>query len=334
MAKLSGSTSGDKADYSVNEVRVETHQEGMRLDAFISAVTGFSRSFIQHLINKGLVVSPSHQKDLKQSTKVKAGVVFQVKIPPPVELEIRPEPVDFKVVYEDPHIIVLDKPAGLVVHPAPGNWEKTLVHGLLYRYPEIGRINNVIRPGIVHRLDSTTSGLMVVARSEEALSGLQLQFKNRLVTKIYLALADGKPGTAEGQLNYPVGRSRTNRYKMAVTESGRPSRTDYRVLWTKNNLSLISCTLHSGRTHQIRVHFKQAGCPLVGDRLYGNKDRTRSMDQLERIFLHSWKLGFEHPVTGEKLLFISSLPAELVNFLRRILSRDQAPHTENPDNSM
>ncbi|MDR2136674.1 MAG: RluA family pseudouridine synthase, partial [Synergistaceae bacterium] len=213
-----------------------------------------------------------------------------------------------------PDLLVIDKPAGLVVHPAPGHWKGTLVHGLLWRYPDLGPFNNVRRPGIVHRLDATTSGLMLVARGQRAMELLQKDFKARTIEKTYLALARGSFNRREGVLEGPIGRHSANRLKMAVTEGGRPSITEYRVLWEKDGYSFVVCKLLTGRTHQIRVHMAAAGHPLAGDSLYGTVPKK---DALHRVFLHSWKLGFLHPVSGRKLSFTCPLPEELRTFLKR-----------------
>ena len=215
-------------------------------------------------------------------------------------------------------MIVVDKPAGLVVHPAPGHWSGTLVHGLLFRYPDLGTLNGVRRPGIVHRLDATTSGLMVVARNGLAQEGLFRDFKARRIRKEYLALCYGKTPALRGSVKYPIDRDPYNRLRMACVEGGREAWTDYERLWSVNDYSLVKCTLHSGRTHQIRVHMQAVRCPLVGDRLY--VPSRRSPFGPERIFLHSWKLGFKHPRTGDDMFFTRPLPPELSGFLREIRS--------------
>ena len=219
-------------------------------------------------------------------------------------------------VYDDEDVIVVNKPAGLVVHPAPGHWSGTLVHGLLFRYPDLGALNGVQRPGIVHRLDATTSGLMVVARNGLAQEGLFKDFKERRVHKEYLALCWGEPPRAEGSVKYPIGRDPYSRLKMACVEDGREAWTDYKKLWSFGGKSLVICRLHSGRTHQIRVHMQALRCPLVGDRLYAPS--RPSPFGPERVFLHSWKLGFTHPRTREEMRFVRPLPPELVNYLKEL----------------
>ena len=252
-------------------------EEGGRLDVFLSHGLGVTRSFAQRLLKEGRVEGPGGR--LRPAAKVLPGAAYRVALPEPEGMEIEPEPAAFGVVYEDRDLAVIDKPAGLVVHPAPGHWRGTLVHGLLWRYPEMRLLRNRLRPGIVHRLDATTSGLMVVARRQEAMEELQRMFQARRVTK----------------------------ERMAVVEGGRPALTGYRVLWRRGGASLTVCSLFTGRTHQIRVHMAALGHPLFGDALYG-ASRGR---ELGRVFLHSWCLAFPHPVTGVPLSFRLPLPREL-----------------------
>ena len=315
-----GPTDENETKETFCKINPESVNAGQRLDIYLSNVMGLSRSFIQHLIKDGNVVN-DQQIRLKQSNRVQSGQQITVTIPPVENLQVTPEPVPFDVLYEDASILVINKPAGIVVHPAPGNWHGTLVHGLIYRYPEIGLFNNVIRPGIVHRLDQSTSGLMIIARDQQSMEGLQAQFKARSVIKKYLALTRGVPSHKEGLIDLPIGRDPRNRKRMAILSTGRESRTLYRVLWSCNNHSLVECTLLTGRTHQIRVHLRYLGCPLAGDILYGG--RNISYQEMGRVFLHSWKLGFIHPVTLKRLYFTQPLPPELIVYLQNTLSRDQ-----------
>ena len=284
---------------------------GERLDVFLARRLGVTRSFAQRLVREGRAFCDGAKP--KPALKVREGAVCRVAMPPPEELEIAPEPVDFRVVHEDDALLVVDKPAGLVVHPAPGHWSGTLVHGLMWRYPDMGPFNNVKRPGIVHRLDATTSGLMLVARRQGAMEALQEQFRDRSLEKEYLALVRGRLASAEGTLSGPIGRDPANRLRMTVIEGGRPALTGYRVLWCCGGLSLVLCTLHTGRTHQIRVHLAALGRPLVGDTLYGAPEEPG----FGRVFLHSWRLAFSHPVTGARMAFRSPLPRDLLAYLGR-----------------
>ncbi len=294
--------------------RLISDVSGERLDVFLSQKLGVARSFAQKLIKDGHVTQDGlpGSKRLKPSVRVSEGDLYIINMPPAETLDIEPEPVDFNVIYEDEWLLIIDKPAGLVVHPAPGNWRGTLVHGLLWRYPEMGPFNNVHRPGIVHRLDATTSGLMVVARQQDVMEGLQKLFAERSIDKDYLALVHGSLPNSSGTLSGPIGRHPQHRIKMAVVEGGSPSLTGYKVLWSKGGYSFLECRLFTGRTHQIRVHLSAFGHPLVGDVLYGAKAEPG----FERVFLHSWRLAFKHPMTGESLSFRSPLPEELKRYLQ------------------
>lgn len=288
---------------------------GHRLDFAVSRELGISRAYAQKLI-KGVHVASENDRRIKPSIKVELGERYCIDVPPVEKLDLEPENVPFDVVYSDTDVIVVSKPAGLVVHPAPGHWRGTLVHGLLYRFPELGNLNGVERPGIVHRLDATTSGLMVVARNGLAQEKLFNEFKARTVGKIYLALCYGAPRRARARIDMPIGRDPANRQRMTVIEEGRPSVTDYEVLWSREGCSLVQCVLHSGRTHQIRVHMKAIGCPLVGDTLYAPSKRSSFGGP--RVFLHAWKLSFHHPRDGHRMSFTVPLPDDLKGFLQGI----------------
>lgn len=285
---------------------------GHRLDFAVSRELGLSRTYSQNLIRKGRVASLTGRR-VKPAIIVVPGETYTIDVPPPEKLQLEPEDVDFGIVFFDKDIIVVDKPAGLVVHPSPGHWRGTLVHGLLWRFPELGNLNGVERPGIVHRLDAGTSGLMVVARSGLAQEKLYKAFKERRVTKVYLALCFGRPPHDGGAIDAPIGRDEGHRIRMAAVGGGRSALTDYRVLWSRGGQSLVECRLHTGRTHQIRVHMKHIGCPLVGDLLYA-PSRPSPFDP-PRVFLHAWKLGFAHPRDNRPLSFCSHIPEELIRVL-------------------
>ncbi len=293
---------------------------GKRLDVFLSQRLGIPRTFAQKLIEGGRV-SLSPFKRLRPGLKLTGAETAEVILPPPESLELEPEEVPFNVIYEDRWILVVDKPSGVVVHPAPGNWRGTLVHGLLHRFGDFGPFNNVLRPGIVHRLDATTSGLLVIAREQSVMEDLQRQFRERVVEKRYLALAEGNMKGLRGRIELPVGRSSSNRLRMAVVPQGKSALTEYRVLWRRAGFSFLECDIATGRTHQIRVHLSHIGHPLDGDGLYGADKKQAAL--LGRVFLHSWKLGFVHPVSHKRLSFRASLPVFLIGRLREILSRDQ-----------
>ncbi len=290
---------------------------GVRLDVFLSSRLGITRTFARKLVEEGNVrLLP--EKKATPGMKMVPGIRAEVTVPPPEALDLEPEEVPFGVVYEDDWLIVIDKPSGVVVHPAPGNRHGTLVHGLLHRFRSFGSFNNVLRPGIVHRLDASTSGLLVVAREQEILENLQNQFRLREVRKLYLALVHGRVKNASGRIEAPIGRSPSNRLRMAVVEDGKHAITDFRRLWVRDGYSFLECSIATGRTHQIRVHLSSMGHPIVGDVLYGaDKKKAASAG---RVFLHSWKLSFLHPKTGNRLFFRSCLPAALTGQLREILS--------------
>jgi 23S rRNA pseudouridine1911/1915/1917 synthase len=229
-------------------------------------------------------------------------------------MDLEPENVPFDVLHEDPDFLVIDKPSGLVVHPAPGNWTGTLVHGLLFRYGDFGELSGARRPGIVHRLDAGTSGLMVIARNQWAHERLSLAFKKRFVDKEYLALVWKIVPWEVLEVRFPIGRDPHNRVRMSVHPDGKEAHTTFRVLRRFRKATLLACRLYTGRTHQIRVHASAIGHPLVGDTLYGPEYPL--FPEVERIFLHAWKLRFPHPRTWEKIGFRSCLPQELVAMLQ------------------
>jgi 23S rRNA pseudouridine1911/1915/1917 synthase len=293
---------------------------GQRIDRVVAMLTGCSRADAAAALAGGSV-DIDGVVVVKPSTKVAEGQRVTLSVDP---VRVEPAPVadpsiEVRTVYEDDHVIVVDKPAGLVVHPAPGHFGGTLVHGLLARYPELVDVGgDPIRPGIVHRLDKGTSGLLVVARTEVAHGGLVEQLQDHLVDRHYTALVWGLLDTPLGTIDAPIGRSRRDPLRMAVAATGRESRTHYEVRGeysTPAELSLLQCRLETGRTHQIRVHLKSIGRPVVGDELYGGARRTLSMD---RPFLHATDLNFDHPVTGERLHFHSDPPADLQAVLAKI----------------
>jgi len=294
--------------------------DGERLDVFLTWKLDRTRSQVQALIRDGKVRLEQGGK-AKPSMVVRNGMGINVSLEPRPAGELIPEPVFFGVVWEDEDILVVDKPSGLIVHPSPGHWKGTLVHGLLDRFPEIAESGAPGRPGIVHRLDASTSGLMVVARNDRSFDILTRAFQERRVRKEYLALVWGVPQKPLGKVDLPIGRNPRNRYRMAVISSGKSAVTEYSVLWSRDGFSLVRCRLVTGRTHQIRVHMKHIGCPLVGDHLYA--PRRKTPQGLDRLFLHSWILGFDHPRSRKPLLFRSFLHQELKSFLGEALTRDR-----------
>ncbi|MEP6668755.1 MAG: RluA family pseudouridine synthase [Chthoniobacter sp.] len=290
-----------------SEFRVEPAGAGVRLDQFlVGAAPSFSRARLQDLIKAGHVTL--NGVAAKSSARLRAGDAITLHEPPPVTTETVAEDIALDVLFEDDDLIVVNKPAGLVVHPAAGNWTGTLVNALLHHCPTLSGIGGERRPGIVHRLDKETSGCVVVAKNDAAHQSLAKQFAGREVTKIYLALAAGKLARLSGTIEAAIGRHPVQRKKMTVVTAGRgrASKTSYRVVREVPAGTLVECTLHTGRTHQIRVHLKHLGHPVLGDEVYGKRG------SFARQMLHAWRLGFMHPRTQERLNFESPIPADFV----------------------
>lgn len=246
--------------------------------------------------------------------RLEGGERLRVVLPPPQPAELRPEPVELEVVYEDEHLVVVDKPAGMPVHPGPAHGGGTLVNALLARYPDLPGIGGVQRPGIVHRLDKDTSGLIIVARTQAAHAALSEQLKRREVQKTYLALLEGQLRPDEAMIEAPVGRDPNNRLRMMVrAEGGREAQTIYRVRARYRGYCLVEASPVTGRTHQLRVHFASLGHPVAGDPVYGHASALVS-----RQFLHSWRLRLRHPINGRELSLEAPLPPDLQSVLDRL----------------
>jgi 23S rRNA pseudouridine1911/1915/1917 synthase len=287
---------------------VEAASVGTRLDQFLAAtVPELSRARLQDLIKAGHVTL--NRASTKPNARLRVGDAIRLEEPAPVASSTTAEDIALEVLFEDDDLIVINKPAGLVVHPAAGNWSGTLVNALLHHCTVLSGIGGEQRPGIVHRLDKETSGCLVAAKNDLAHQSLARQFAGREVTKIYLALVAGKLRRLSGVIEAPIGRHPVQRKKMTVVPEGRgrEAKTSYRVLAeVAPGTTLVECTLHSGRTHQIRVHLKHLGHPLLGDDVYGRRAG------FARQMLHAWRLGFTHPRTGEKMLFESPIPPDFV----------------------
>ena len=283
-----------------------------RLDQYLAAQdTGLTRSTLQHLIVDGQVLV--NGKSAKPSARVREGDRVTLSVPPPRPTGLVAQNIPVTVVYQDQDLVVIDKPAGLAVHPGPGHPDSTLVNALLALCPDIEGIGGEIRPGIVHRLDKDTSGLMVVAKTHQAHTNLSAQIKTRQVSKGYLALVEGVPGRAQGKVDAPVGRHPRRRTRMAVVVGGKEARTSYNVRETFPRHSLLELYLETGRTHQIRVHMAHIGHPLIGDTIYGHGSPL-----VNRHFLHAFHLAFQHPVNGEPLEFRIGLPPDLTPALEAL----------------
>jgi 23S rRNA pseudouridine1911/1915/1917 synthase len=302
------------------ELQATREDEGLRLDRFLAlALPQFSRARLQDLIRQGAVSLGGEKPRTREM--VRAGDVVRLIEPPLQTIDAQPEEIPLDLLHEDEDLLVVNKPSGLVVHPGAGNQRHTLVNALLHHCTHLSGIGGKERPGIVHRLDKQTSGCMVVAKNDAAHQELSRQFAEREVTKIYLALVAGSLRRSRGTINASIGRHPVHRKKMAVNqERGRSARTDYRVLRSGGGVSLIECTLYSGRTHQIRVHFHHLGHPVLGDSLYGRNQQIPASRQM----LHSWKLGFTHPRTDEQMLFEAPLPEDFRAALEAAMSSSRA----------
>ncbi|NOK60771.1 MAG: RluA family pseudouridine synthase [Chloroflexi bacterium AL-W] len=294
---------------------VTASEAGIRLDRYVTGkVADLSRSYAQQLITDGHIVV--NGVDVRPSTVLKVNDVVIVRRPLTQPTDLVAEDIPLEIVYEDANVVVVNKSAGMVVHPAPGHLSGTLVNALLSRYPDI-RVGHDLRPGIVHRLDRETSGLMVVARNDAARHWLQAQQKAHSMTKLYLALTEGRFKEYEGLIDAPIGRHQTDRRRMIIRPDGRSARTHWRVLEELGAYTLIAARLETGRTHQIRVHFAYKSRPLLGDPIYGPK-KPRTTFGLKRQFLHAHRLGFELPKTGEWVEFTSPLPTDLQEALEKV----------------
>jgi 23S rRNA pseudouridine1911/1915/1917 synthase len=298
----------------VEEAVFVVEKGGERLDRFLAdRLPDLSRMQVQRLIKTGLATV--NDQPAKPAYRVEPGDRIVVRVPDESEPVIRPEPIPLQVVYEDEYLLAVDKPAGMVVHPAAGHSSGTLVNALLAYCPQVADVGGVDRAGIVHRLDKDTSGLLLVAKDPETHAALQRQFKHRQVRKTYLALVEGRIYPKEGIVEAPVGRDQRARKRMAVTRTGRPAVTQYRAVEYFRDHTLLQVRPHTGRTHQVRVHLAWLGYPVVGDRVYG---RRRQPLLPHRHFLHAQELVFTHPATKEKVTLTAPLPPDLKAVLTRL----------------
>jgi len=304
-------------------------EAGPRLDKALAAASALSRERVKALIGEGRVTIDG--KPAAQASARSAGGDFAIDLPPPADAAAAPQEIPLVIAYEDEHLIVVDKPAGMVVHPAAGNPDGTLVNALLHHCSgQLSGIGGVARPGIVHRIDKDTSGLLVVAKSDVAHEGLARQFADHSLERAYLAVCNGHPSPPEGSVSARIGRSDANRKKMAVlpkdSSRGKHAVTRYKVLRTMDGCALVECRLETGRTHQVRVHFASIGHALLGDPLYGHASpRVRPVLQrlgFHRQALHAAVLGFVHPVTSDRLRFTSDLPRDMKELI------DETAHSD------
>jgi 23S rRNA pseudouridine1911/1915/1917 synthase len=317
-------------------IRVDSSAAGQRLDVFVGArLPDCSRSFAAQLIAGGNV--RVNDRPQKPGHRLKTGDTVTGRIPPPRPSGFLPEPIPLAILYEDAHIVVVNKPPGLVVHPAPGHYSGTLVNGLLYHCPDLGGIGSELRPGIVHRLDKDTSGTLVVAKDGAALEGLNAQFKARTVQKTYLALVHGAMPAAEGTIRLPIGRHPVDRKRMSVaSRRTRQAETGWRVRSRFHGFTLLELDLKTGRTHQIRVHCAAVHHPIVGDPVYGKRNASRASSDsspsteinellatIRRQMLHAWRIGFVHPASGAALTFESPMPPDMRRLIAELEARSR-----------
>jgi 23S rRNA pseudouridine1911/1915/1917 synthase len=311
--------------YTVTEAN-----EGVRLDVYLAGRdAGLSRSQIRRAVEEGRVFVDDRQ--VKAGHRLRTGETVELTIPEPAPCAVQPEAIPLSVVFEDEHLLVVDKPAGMVVHPAAGHSSETLVHALLHHCRDLSGIGGVLRPGIVHRLDRDTSGLLLVAKTDEAHRSLTAQFRDRRIDKTYLALVLGTPPTETGEVLLPVGRHPSDRKKMSTRSSrGRDAITRWRVLERLGVVTLLEVDLETGRTHQIRVHLSSQGYPVVGDVVYGKSGLLKSVADTEtrsilrgvkRQALHAARIVFRHPVHGTQLSFQSPLPEDLAGLCEALRER-------------
>ena len=311
--------SGDKVmdkDHNVYEFIIEEDMKGTRLDVVLSLVIEeASRSHLQKLIDIGRVEVNGESGAVKKY-KVKTGDMIKVTIPEPVHLNVLPEDIPIDIVYEDDDVLVVNKPKGMVVHPAAGNYTGTLVNAILYHCKNLSSINGVIRPGIVHRIDKDTSGLLMIAKNDAAHRSLADQLSAHTITRAYRAIVYNNFKEDTGTVDAPIGRDPKNRLKMAVTDlNSKEAVTHYKVLQRFGSLTYVECRLETGRTHQIRVHMAHINHPLLGDATYGPKKKVMGV---ETQMLHAKVLGFRHPKTGDYMEFNSPLPQEFLTVLKKL----------------
>jgi 23S rRNA pseudouridine1911/1915/1917 synthase len=308
-------------------VEVEAEAEGQRLDLYLASrpEVGLSRSRLHKLIRQGAVQVAG--QTVKPSRPVRAGEAVVLELPKLEPPSVEPEPIELDILYEDEHFLVVNKPASMVVHPAAGVRSGTVVNALLHHCAgRLSGIGGVERPGIVHRLDKETSGLLIAAKTDPAHRSLAAQFASRRVAKHYQALVHGLVRSEEGVIEGSIGRDPKHRKRMALVDGGRPAVSEYRVLERFEAHSLLVVSLRTGRTHQIRVHLASVGHPVLGDRLYGGRRRwvTEGRSLVGRQALHAWRLSFDHPISGQRLWFEAPLPEDFRRALELLRRRLEA----------
>ena len=297
-------------------IKINEENKGLRLDKALANQTEYSRSLLTELIKNDKVFVNSEAKKAKY--KVKVGDRIEFEVPEAEVLDIVAEDLPLEIIYEDSDVAVVNKPQGMVVHPAAGHASGTLVNAIMYHIKDLSSINGVIRPGIVHRIDKDTSGLLMIAKNDHAHEALAKQLKDKTSLRKYVALVHGNISHEKGTINAPIGRSKVNRKMQAVQEDGKPAVTHFTVLERFDQFTLVELQLETGRTHQIRVHMQYIGFPLAGDPVYGPKKTLKGNGQ----FLHAKLLGFTHPTTGESMVFEAPLPELFEETLKKLRKND------------
>lgn len=299
---------------------VTAEHDGQRVDLWVSAQAGITRSRVRSMMDEGLVLM--NGKPAKPSAKVHEGYVVELSFPEPKEESLVAEDIPLEVLYSDKHLVVINKPAGLVVYPAAGHDSGTLMNALLFKFGSLATVGGPLRPGVVHRLDKETSGVMVVALSDEAYYNLVGQFKEKSTQRSYRALINGSPKGDEGEIEAPIGRSISDRKKMSTrTRHGKHALTRWKALMRFPGATLVEARLETGRTHQIRVHFSSIGHSVLGDKTYGRQLRLEYRGRrvsFPRQMLHAYALGFDHPATGERMVFSSELPEDMQSAIEEL----------------
>lgn len=302
-------------DEKTIELIVEQEESGMRLDAYLREKTPFSRSRIVSLMEEGALIVDG-VPEIKAARKIETGMKLMLTVPETKPVSIVPQNIPLEILYQDADVVLVNKPCGMVVHPAVGNEDKTLVNALLYHVHDLSGIGGEMRPGIVHRLDKDTSGLILIAKNDAAHTALSEQFKQRTMEKHYRAVAYGSFAQDEGLIDAPIGRHPIDRKKMAIVADGKPSKTEWHVLERLNGATYLDVHLLTGRTHQIRVHMLSVGHPLLGDRIYA--PNLKCAVRIPRLMLHAYSLAFTHPKTGERMTFCAPLSDAFEQTLQKL----------------
>lgn len=297
------------------ELTVAQEDDGARIDAYLRAHTEFSRSRISALMLEG-AVSVDGAAQEKPAFKVAKGQRIALSVPETRPVDIVPQDIPLNILYQDADVVIVNKPCGMVVHPAAGNEDRTLVNALLYHVHDLSGIGGEMRPGIVHRLDKDTSGLILIAKNDRAHAALSEQFKTRSMEKHYRAVAFGQFNEEAGLIDAPIARHPVDRKRMAVVPDGKPSQTEWRVMARLKSATLLDVHLLTGRTHQIRVHMHSIGHPLLGDRIYAPNLKTSV--HIPRLMLHAYSLAFTHPTTGERMTLCAPLPEAFETTLEKL----------------